>query len=264
MQRNSGLAILGAVTVLVVVAVFFVPPIAQDPAYHDFADKRSWLGVPHFGNVMSNLPFILVGVLGLLELKKVGYDRNRFADPREGIAYAVCITGIGLVGFGSAYYHLDPANAALVWDRLPIALATMALVAMMVAERIQVRAGLILLPVLLILGGASVAYWHFTEVAGHGDLRPYGLILFYPFPAILLMLTLFPARYTGVKYLAAMLAWLVVSRIMELFDWRVFQLTGDLISGHTLKHLTAAVGCYELVRYIRNRRLPAAGNMSYR
>ena len=42
-----------------------LPPIAQDPTYHQFADQRTLLGIPNFWNVVSNLPFVLVGAMGL-------------------------------------------------------------------------------------------------------------------------------------------------------------------------------------------------------
>jgi hypothetical protein len=42
-----------------------LPPIPQDPSYHQFADQRTLLGIPNFWNVVSNLPFVLVGAIGL-------------------------------------------------------------------------------------------------------------------------------------------------------------------------------------------------------
>jgi hypothetical protein len=254
MSQRQGVAILGAVTLGVVVGVFFLPPIAQDPGYHEFADHRFLIGIPNFANLISNAPFVLVGLLGLGLLQRCGRDTSRFAHPGERIPFAIIFSGLVLVGLGSGYYHWSPSHFTMVWDRLPIALTTMAVVAMMVAERNRVRIGLQLLPFLLLIGGGSVFYWHFTEAAGHGDLRPYGLVLFYPYLAVFLMLFLFPPRYTGTKHIAALLAWSVASRIMELFDVEVFQASGGFVSGHTLKHFFAAIGCYELVRYIRNRR----------
>lgn len=254
MSQRQRVAILGAVTLGVVVGVYFIPPIAQDPGYHEFADQRTLLGIPHFANLMSNAPFVLVGLLGLGLLQRCGRDTSRFADPGERIPFAIIFSGLVLVGLGSGYYHWSPSHITMVWDRLPIALTSMAVVAMMIAERIQVRIGLRLLPVFIFIGGGSVAYWHFTEAIGHGDLRPYGLVLFYPFLAVFLMLFLFPPRYTGTRHITELLAWSVASRIMELFDGGVFQISGGFVSGHTLKHFFAAIGCYELVRYIRNRR----------
>ena len=108
----------------------------------------------------------------------------------------VFFAGLLLTGFGSAYYHLEPNNERLVWDRLPLAGALMGLFAAVIAERIGVRAGLALLAPLVVVGLGSVLWWHGGEVRGHGDLRPYALVQFYPLVAVPLMLYLFGPRYT--------------------------------------------------------------------
>jgi hypothetical protein len=254
MHKTTGIRILLGLAVVTIVAMLFVPPIPQDPAYHGFSDARPWLGIPNFGDVMSNLPFLLVGFLGFRVLKKYGGDTQRFIDAREKRFFAIAVFGIGLTGLGSAYYHWAPGNVTLVWDRLPMTIGFMAIFAMMIAERIDLDRGLKALPVLLAIGVASVVYWHFTESAGRGDLRPYALVQFFPMLAVPLMIWLFPPRYTGVKYLGGVLAWYVAAKLLEHFDGVVFALTGHIVSGHSLKHLCAAVACYELVRYIENRR----------
>jgi hypothetical protein len=58
------------------------------------------------------------------------------------------------------------------WDRIPIALAFMALVAEVIAERVCANTGTRLLLPLLILGAGSVVFWSVTQANGHGDLRP--------------------------------------------------------------------------------------------
>ncbi|PYU18912.1 MAG: hypothetical protein DMG30_26090 [Acidobacteria bacterium] len=112
------------------------------------------------------------------------------------MAYAVFFLGVALTSIGSAYYHWAPDNGRLVWDRLPMSIAFMSLLAAIITERITVNAGLRSLLPLMALGIASVLYWHLTELKGQGDLRLYGLVQFYPVMAIPLLLTLFPARYT--------------------------------------------------------------------
>lgn len=242
------------VSLIVTVVVFSFAPVPQDPAYHDLADRRSWLSIPNFGDVVSNLLFILIGALGIRQLIIYADDRERFILPIERLPFAIAMLGIALVGLGSAYYHWSPQNQTIVWDRLPIALATMAVFSMVIVERIGVRIGMSLLPVLLSLGAGSVVYWYFTEIAGRGDLRPYGLVLFFPLLGIALLLLWFPPRYTVQRHLWAMLGFYVVGRMMELFDKEIFRLTGESISGHTLKHIFSAVACYELVRYVQQRR----------
>jgi hypothetical protein len=254
MNKTKGIRILLGLVLVTIIAMLFVEPIPQDPAYHDFADARSLLSIPNFADVFSNILFVIVGGLGFWQFIKYADDRDRFILPSERLPFAIAMLGIAMVGLGSAYYHWSPQNQTMVWDRLPIAFATMAVFSMVIAERIGVKIGLALLPVLLSLGVGSVAYWYFTEIAGRGDLRPYGLVLFFPLLGIALLLLLFPPRYTGERYLWALLGFYILGRVMELFDKEVFHLTGGGISGHTLKHIFSAIACYELVRYVQHRR----------
>ena len=64
----SKIMLLGIVIVSVGAVFYFVDSIPQDPAYHQFADQREFLGVPNFFNVSSNLAFIIIGVYCLLSL----------------------------------------------------------------------------------------------------------------------------------------------------------------------------------------------------
>ncbi|MCP4048855.1 MAG: ceramidase, partial [Gammaproteobacteria bacterium] len=117
------------VSIAGVVGILMLEPIAQDPAYHQFADQRTILGVPNFWNVVSNLPFLITGVMGLFSLYHAG--GIKFLTEIKP-AYILFFAGIALVCFGSAYYHLWPDNETLVWDRLPMALAFMALFAVII------------------------------------------------------------------------------------------------------------------------------------
>jgi hypothetical protein len=158
--------------------VLFVDPIPQDLAYHDFADKRGWLGIPNFGDVISNIGFLVVGALALFVL--VYRYRELFRSSAEARPYLTYFVGVTLVGLGSGYYHWEPSNASLLWDRLPMSIAFMAISAAVVADRINTRAGNgWVLAVLLVLGLSSLFYWHWTESLGRGDLRFYGLVQFY-------------------------------------------------------------------------------------
>src|SRR5437667_107165 len=191
-----GVVVGAAVAATALVAL--LPRIAQDPAYHRFADRRTLWGVPHGLDVWSNLAFPLVGLWGLIRVVSApaGGRDDPFTDPRERWPFAVVCVGVALTGLGSAWYHAAPDNARLVWDRLPMTLVFMGMLSAVVAERVGVAAGLVLLPVFLASGLASIAYWHASEAAGAGDLRPYVLVQFFPALAIPLRLWLFPARYT--------------------------------------------------------------------
>jgi hypothetical protein len=238
--------LLAALAGLAVVLLFSMPAITQDLAYHHFADQRTLLGIPNFWNVVSNAPFVFIGIAGIRFIRHSG---ESFRSPQERWPWLVLFLGIGLTGFGSAYYHWEPSNARLVWDRLPMTLAFMGLFAAVVGERISLRVGLALLVPLLAAGVGSVFWWERTD-----DLRPYYLVQFYPMAAIPLLVLVSPPRYTGTGYLFAALACYVLAKVFELLlDGRLFAL-GELLSGHTVKHLLAALGAYWLLHMLKVRR----------
>ena len=273
--------VLAGLAVGAAVALLSLPPLPQNPAYHHFADQRTLLGVPHCLNVISNIPFLAVGVLGLSfvlgawppTFLSAGTGKLESLPPRPGgpfltaaerWPYALFFLGVGLTAFGSAYYHLDPDNDRLLWDRLPMAVAFMGLFAAVLAERAGLRLGLGLLGPLVAAGLASVLYWHWTEGQGRGDLRFYYLVQFYPMLALPLLLALFPPRYTGTAGLVAALGWYVLAKLCEHpLDGPIYAL-GHVVSGHTLKHLAAAVAAYQVLRMLRRRRpvLPAGKGVS--
>lgn len=232
---------------------FSFPPVPQPQAYLNFVDTRTWLGIPNFGDVASNIPFVVVGILGLRQLNLTWKDANRFADPLEAIPFLIAFTGLILVGPGSAYFHWAPSNESLVWDRLPITLVIMAFLSTMIAERMHLKAGLFLLPLLLFAGIISVVYWGVTESAGRGDLRLYILVLFLPILVIPVLLLLFPPKYTGARIILEILIGYGVARVFEHYDPQVFEMTNGAISGHSVKHLLMAWAAWGYVRYIRDR-----------
>jgi predicted membrane channel-forming protein YqfA (hemolysin III family) len=243
--------LLVATAAAVAAKLWSMPRIPQDPAYHRFADTRTILGVVNGLNVLSNLAFALVGLAGLRPLLSA---RVAMRERAELWPWLVFFAGVVLTSVGSTAYHLIPSNESLVWDRLPMAVGFMGLLAALIAERIALRTGLWLLGPLIILGVASVLYWHFTERAGVGDLRPYYFVQFYPLAAIPLVLLLFPPVYTGSPaYLLALAAYLL-AKLAEVKDGPVFQFSG-IVSGHTLKHLLAAAGIGALAWMLGRRKV---------
>jgi hypothetical protein len=246
-----------ALAIVVLGLDFCLPPIPQDPHYHAFADDRTMLGVPNFLNVASNLPFLVVGVLGLRLLLRpgaVGPD-GPVLERAERWPLVVLFGGVLLTGFGSSYYHLDPDNDRLVWDRLPMTLGFMGWFAGTIGERVGTNAGRWLLGPLVWLGIASVLQWHLGEQRGAGDLRLYGFVQFYPLMTIPLMIFLFPARYTRSGDVFVALGWYLLAKVLEtgVVDHGLYD-AGRLVSGHTLKHLAAGVGTYWLYRMVKLRR----------
>ena len=221
-------------------AAFLLPAIPQDPAYHGFADGRAWLGIANVWNVVSNVPFLVVGVYGLGRLSRLQSRALR-------AAYVVLCLGTALAGVGSACYHLAPSTPTLVYDRLPMTVAFMALFAAVIQDRMSGRTGRALLGPLIVIGLGSVAYWSATELRGQGDLRPYAVVQFLPMLLMPLMLVLY--RSTGLRdgWLWAGLGSYGLAKLAEHFDGAVYA-TGGFVSGHTVKHLLAALAALSMVK----------------
>jgi hypothetical protein len=250
-SKTTGTCLLAAFTVAVVIVTLLLPPIPQWQSYHNFADQRGWLGIRNFGDVTSNLLFAVAGVCGLVFLFGEGV-KSSFVDSRERWPYVFVFLGLLLTAFGSSYYHLKPDDTRLVWDRLPMTVAFMALVAAMVAERIDLGAGLYFLPLLILAGIASVLVWWYGEKHGGGDLRFYAAVQVYAVFVIPLMLLL-PPRYTRSGDFAAIFGFYVLAKVFETADRQIFSLTRHAVSGHTLKHLAAGAAGFWILRMLKGR-----------
>lgn len=246
--RKKRLSVLFAAAAIAVVGTFSMPNYPQPLSYHDFADKRGLFGVANFGDVMGNLAFAIVGICGFIATLK----RWPAKTGAEFWLWAVFFAGVFTVAFGSGYYHLAPDNHTLVWDRLPMTVAFMSLFSIAIMERVDEKWGVRLFPVFLAVGVFSVWYWNYTEGLGAGDLRLYALVQFFPLLAILMMMALFPPKYPGTaKYMFFTLGWYVAAKLLEHFDKEIFSMLGGVVSGHTLKHIAAAIGVAYMVSYVK-------------
>lgn len=225
-----------------VLMMVLLAPIRQDPAYHLFADDRSYCGVPNFLNSVTNLTFLLVGAVGL------GFCLSK-PMPGASRAWSVFFLGVGCVFLGSGYYHSAPNNSTLVWDRLPMTIAFMGLFAALLAEHLEPRLERALLAPAVAIGIASVAWWAYSD-----DLRFYGWVQFAPLLALPLVLAAYPARYTHRRYLLYGLLFYVAAKVAEFYDREVFTLTSHALSGHSLKHLLSALAPYCVFRMLQLRR----------
>lgn len=236
---------------LVAIALFTLSgPIAQPHAYHDFADSRVILGVTNFWNVISNIGFLVIGAWGLL-----ADWRNRLVHDNDSDypVYSIFFAGVLLTCFGSSWYHLNPGNTSLVWDRLPMTIGFMALTVGLLSEFLGRALQKRLLYPLLLAGFASVIYWHFSEQAGQGDLRPYLLVQFLPLLIIPLVALTGSSRYTCTIDLIAVIGFYALAKLAELLDMQIYQALG-VISGHSLKHLLAALAAGMVLRMLWRRR----------
>jgi hypothetical protein len=245
--------LLAAILAIVAGALLF-PRIPQDPAYHNFADQRRLLGVPNFFDVASNLFFLFVGLAGMRFVNKTPLSqRSPFSDSVNRWSYFIFFVAVCSTALGSGYYHLHPNNETLVWDRLPMAIGFLALLAAILCERVifqnAPRHLLFLLPV---AGAATVFYWQATERQGNGDLRPYAVAQFGTLVAILLVLILFRPTFTrGADFYVA-LGFYGLAKILEAADRPIFSV-GGLVSGHSLKHVAAAISTYWILRMLKLR-----------
>jgi hypothetical protein len=208
---------------------FAMPQIGQDRAYYEFVDTRAFLGIPNALNVLSNAGFLLAGAIGLgLCL--------RAKPPGAGVSWIVFFAGVALVTFGSGYYHWAPDDEALTWDRLPMTVAFVAFFVGVAAEHLDARLEQRLLPIGLAVGIASVAWWRYS-----GDLRLYGWVQFAPMLGLVVLLALSPGSFGGRGFLLAGFACYAAAKLAEVFDASIFAATAGVVSGHTLKHLLAAL-----------------------
>ncbi|WP_063615512.1 ceramidase domain-containing protein [Bradyrhizobium sp. Tv2a-2] len=233
--RSRPIPVLYGLMFISLIALMPLPPLLQNQDYHQFADQRELFGIPNFWNVVSNLPFIAIGAAGLLR-----FHHNAIT--------LVLFTGIFLTGFGSSYYHLNPNDSTLFWDRLPMTLCFAAILSAVVEERVDARAGAMLLRPLLAIGIFSLLLWRWTD-----DLRLYAWAQFFPFVVLVLILQFFPPKFTGTSYWVAAATLYALAKLLEYYDHEVYSF-GGILSGHTLKHLAAAAACFAILKLFQVRR----------
>jgi len=239
---------------IAVLVAAFASPISQDQAYHAFGDHRHLLGVDNFWNVVSNLPFVLVGLLGLHEC----WRQTSGGKMPHVVMYelpSITVTffaGVLLTGLGSAYYHLDPNNHTLIWDRLPMTISFMAFFSLIIGCHVGYKAAKIMALPLLLAGLGSVVYWRNTEFLGVGDLRPYALVQFLPILLIPVIMT-----GSGAKALRAAVIWKIIglymlAKALEHWDVQIYLGLGSEMSGHAIKHVAASLATFVALLEIRD------------
>jgi hypothetical protein len=229
---------------IAIITTALLPSIPQSLAYHHFADQRTILGVPQGLNVLSNVAFLVSGLLGLLFV----FQANKL-DTGTHWAFAVLFLGLCLTSVGSSYYHLAPDNQRLVFDRLPMIIAMAGCVAAVITDRFG--GDMVWVVVALIaIGLWTVHQWNVSEQLGHGDLRWYALYEGLIILTGALLLLLFPSRNGATRAFVIAVAGNVAAKLFELFDKPIYSL-GGVVSGHTLKHLSAGLAFLPLAFLIR-------------
>lgn len=247
MLKKTAIRLLGASALLIFAIGVLIGPVSQPQEYHDFSDQRSFFGIPNTWDVLSNIPFAIVGMWGVFLLLFSG--KIQLMDRREKYPWIGVSIGLILTAIGSAYYHLAPNNSRLAWDRLAMTIFFTSFLSALMMDRIDAKMGLWLFPVLLAMGCYSVLHWSLDN-----DLRFYfGLQLFTASAAIVLFFT--PSHYTRNRDLAIVILLLVLTYLLDRYDQQIAILTRDLISGHTLKHLVGALAGFWLIRMIWKRKI---------
>ena len=235
------------ITVLLCAAALIYGPITQPANYHDFADRHTVLCIPHFADVISNVGFSLVAGWGWLRLQRLG-DHPEIRDGWAG--YRLFLIGLFFTALGSAYYHLEPDNLGLFWDRLPIALACGGLLAGVWGDTRQ-KSSALLSAALAIFAVASVLWWYITELGGTGDLRPYLLLQGLPILLIPLWQGLSGQPTADRWAFGGALLLYIFAKITEQYDHEIAGALG-ILTGHTLKHLLAtAAAALIIARLVR-------------
>jgi len=250
-SQKISLTLLISALLLTIMVLYLLKPIPQSPSYHHFADFRSWKGIPNTWNVLSNIAIALPGLWGLFLLfspKKV-----QFQDHRERLLWIGISVGFILVAISSSYYHLAPNNSRLIWDRLSMTFVFMSLVAALISERVNISLGLWLWPTLLGIGFCSVLLWYARELQGKSDLRFYIGIQAFTMLVFALMLFL-SSPYDRNGDLAFVIAFYGLAVLFDFFDHQIYRITREIISGHTLKHLTVGLVGAWLIWMIWKRR----------
>lgn len=218
--------------------------ILQDQAYHNFADQRMMLGIPNFVDTITNIAFLIFGGLGLIYTLKHPEKESRYS-------WITFFLGVGLVGFGSGYYHLAPNDSTLIWDRLPMTIGFMGIFSAIVSEHIDFPFEKYALLPLLIIGILSVWIWVWTK-----DLRVYYYVQLAPMLVVPCMFFFFKSRYSHNSLYLLALFFYLAAKVTEHIDLGIFNVFP--LSGHSLKHILAGLVPYAAYEMLKRRKIKAS------
>jgi hypothetical protein len=243
----SAWTVLGTVLAISLGVISRLGPMTQTQHYHNFVDKRSFLAVPNFGDVMSNLSFLLSGIFTMIVAFKNPIDSN--------LVFWFGASQV-ILALASAFYHLKPNDFGLGVDRLGMSICFALALAVTLADR-NCNAN-VTLPAVLVLLAISCAgplYWMLTNSKGNGDLRLYGVSQYVFLIGIALALLLYRSKHKSQDWIAWMgFLFFFLSKVPEIMDSDIFVQTEEFMSGHTLKHYVAGASLSLFGVYLLNRR----------
>lgn len=242
------LALLGAVLALLAVAIA-APAVAQSAHHHHFADQRAWGWVPFAADVLSNLPFLLWGVLGLGLLARQPRSVACVADAASRGLMTLFFAGLVVTACLSACYHWQPDNAGLALDRLGMVVAFAGLMGLAAAGRISARAGALLALAVLLLGPMSIWVW-----SASGNVLPWAVLQFGGMLLVLCLALLKPQPGAPAIRWGWVIVIYAIAKGFEMADEAVFAATSQLVSGHSLKHVVASFAAWPVVFALMSHR----------
>lgn len=239
--------LLGLLTLAGAICLWTWPllPTSDSPTYFHFADTRPILNIPNSLDVLSNLFFLFFGIFGL----KIAL-RAKNKKPNNLTLYIVLISVSAILTcFGSIYFHISPSPSTLLWDRLPMTLAFMSILAMIISDRTSKKVGLYSLVFLIPFGLLSVIGFQF----GWLTLKPYIAVQYGSILFIVLAISIWTENKISNTAIWSSIGLYAVAKAFEISDAFVFNITG-LISGHTLKHFFSSLAIYKLLTINREAR----------
>ncbi len=235
------LVVIAVLLAFVGIALLLHGPIPQPLAYHEFADDRAFFGIPNILDVLTNAPFLLAGIFGLVAFRKAYGAQAKYA-------WRLFFLSVVATSMGSAYYHWEPTNFSLFWDILPIACAASALSVAVLFDYAVRRFEHSMLIGFVTAGVGSVVYWKMVD-----DLRYYVIMQISPFLIILTLFLLTPTTFQDRPYFCYAILSYLAARISEIYDHEIFTLTGQMLSGHSLKHVLTAATVLVFALMLRRR-----------
>ena len=241
LDEKKKISILISLFAVSFIAMMFFGKIEQTQSYHNFADNRTFFGIPNFFDTVSNLLFSFVGMTGSWFVYKNVRKEARYS-------WLTLFAGVTLVSFGSGYYHWNPNDSTLVWDRLPLIMGFMGLFSALLTEFINPKLEKFLLVPAVLLGALSVLYWHYV-----GDLRFYIWLQAVTLLAITAVIIMYQGRFTLRRYLLYTFGFYILSKFAEFSDRTIYSATNNILSGHTLKHILAALAVFSVYLMLKRR-----------
>lgn len=228
--------ILSIITIAVILFLIQYGSIGQDETYHHFADNNPFVGVSNFYNVLSNIFFVIVGVGALII--------SRLKNIRLILPETILLLGIALTGLGSAYYHYNPDNLTLIWDRLPMTIVFTAFFYLIFQKFVLRQESLLLFFIFLGVGIYGIVHWIIFN-----DLRVYAFVQYFPILAIICILILYKVPFSYSKYILLIILFYAIAKLFEHFDLLFFQKIH--VSGHTIKHVFASISTVNIYAFIK-------------